>query len=257
MNVLELRSKLSEYKKEKQSFLNDTYLWVNMAILAINNIPGDELVFEVPSANNSEKPRSIRRVDREKLVNRIVNKDIYNSAYVMMISSVEDYYNKIMKILLKYDNNRIKYTMQGINMQSNIGIIDFLNNDKDVIIENVINQRIESLFYASPKKQLEYLDNALGISLNESAWYIWIEYKARRDVIVHNDGIINDVYMEKVNGHGQFLKGMVVSFDKEEFSRIVSKLKSIVGEIDRLVRREYHIPTSKEVRELTEQEIIN
>ena len=37
MNILELRTKLSNYKMEKQSFLNDTYLWVNMAIKAIND----------------------------------------------------------------------------------------------------------------------------------------------------------------------------------------------------------------------------
>ena len=212
MNILELRTKLSNYKMEKQAFLNDTYLWVNMAIKAIDDLPGDELVFEVPSAKNSERQRSIRRIDREKLVNRIVNKDIYNSAYVMMISSLEDYFNKIMKVLLIYDNNRIKYHMNGINMQSEINIIDFLNNSKEEMIEKIIDQKVDNLFYASPKKQLEYLDGALGITICEDSWYKWIEYKARRDVIIHNNGIINDVYLSKVNGYGKFINGEEVFF---------------------------------------------
>ena len=200
-----------------------------MAIKAIDDLPGDELVFEVPSAKNSERQRSIRRIDREKLVNRIVNKDIYNSAYVMMISSLEDYFNKIMKALLIYDNNRIKYHMNGINMQSEINIIDFLNNSKEEMIEKIIDQKVDNLFYASPKKQLEYLDGALGITICEDSWYKWIEYKARRDVIIHNNGIINDVYLSKVNGYGKFINGEEVFFDKKEFSDIVSTLKAIIA----------------------------
>lgn len=253
MNVLELRNKIAEYKREKQSFLNDTYLWVNMAIQAIKDLPGEELIFDVPSAKNSEKQKSVRRADREKLVNRIVKKDIYNSAYVMMISSIEDYFNKIMKLLLYYDNNRLKFHMNGINMPTDISIIDFLNNTKEDMTDKIINHKVENLFYASPKKQLEYLDNALGINIAESSWYTWIEYKARRDVIIHNNNIINDIYMQKVNGYSKFINGDEVTFNIQEFSDIVSTLKSIIGEIDRLIRKEYHIPSSKEAKELVEQ----
>ena len=248
MNILELRTEISTNRSEKQSFLNDTYLWVNMSIKAIENLPKDRLFFEVPATKKKAKRKAIIRENRDEVVNRIINKDIYNSAYVMMISSVEDYFNKMMKLLLKYDNNRIKVTLQGISMQTNISIIDFLNTEKEEMIEKIINQRIDNIFYASPKKQLEYLDNALGINLKEESWYTWIEYKARRDVIVHNNGIINEIYMEKVNGYGKFLKDDEIIFTTDEFSEIVSKLKSIIGEIDRLVRIEYHIPTSKEIK---------
>lgn len=138
-------------------------------------------------------------------------------------------------------------------MQSNINIMDFLNNNKEEMIQQIINQRIDNIFYASPKKQLEYLDGALGINLSEKSWYTWIEYKARRDIIVHNNGVVNDIYMEKVSGYGKFVLGEQISFSKEEFSNIISKLKSIIGEVDKIIRDEYHIPTSREIKESTEQ----
>lgn len=59
MDILELRIKLSNYKMEKQSFFNDMYLWVNMTIKAIDDLPVDELVFEVPSAKNGEKTKNL------------------------------------------------------------------------------------------------------------------------------------------------------------------------------------------------------
>ena len=119
--------------------------------------------------------------------------------------------------------------MNGINMQSEINIIDFLNNSKEEMIEKIIDQKVDNLFYASPKKQLEYLDGALGITICEDSWYKWIEYKARRDVIIHNNGIINDVYLSKVNGYGKFINGDEVFFDKKELSIIflpIRKLKN-------------------------------
>ena len=172
MDVLELRGKISKYRTEKQSFLNDTYLWVNMAIDAIEGLPRKELMFEVPSAKKSVRRKIVRREHTQRVIDRIIQKDIYNSAYVMIISSVEDYFNKIMRILLKYDNNRIKFVTQGVNMQSNISIVEFLDNEKEKMIDLIINQRINNIFYASPKKQLEYLANALGINLDETIWYM-------------------------------------------------------------------------------------
>ncbi len=248
MDVLAFREKISEYRKEKHSFLNDTYLWVNMAIDAIQGLPRSDFKFEVPSTKAGIKQRAVRRGNAEEVINRIITKDIYNSAYVMIISSVEDYFNKIMKLILTYDNNRIKFVIPGASMQSNISIIEFLDTDKEKMIEKIVEQRINTLFYASPKKQLEYFSNALGINISEQTWYLWIEYKARRDVIVHNASVINEVYMEKVNGYGKFLLKDEIIFNKDEFSTIIANLKSIVGEIDVIVRKEYHVPTSKQVR---------
>lgn len=138
-------------------------------------------------------------------------------------------------------------------LKSEINIIDDLNNSEEEMMEKIINQKTDNLFYALPKKQLEYLDEALGVNICEDSWYKWIEYKARRDVIIHNSGIINDVYILKVNGYGQFTNGNEVIFNKQEFSDIVSNLKTIIGGIDRLIRIECHIPFSKKIKELAEQ----
>ena len=48
-------------------------------------------------------------------------------------------------------------------MVDTVSIIDLVDKDREAIIDQVINQRLASLFYASPQKQLEYLDKAIGV----------------------------------------------------------------------------------------------
>lgn len=48
------------------------------------------------------------------------------------------------------------------------------------------------------KKQIEYFDKALGIKVDDDIWGKWVEIKARRDLWVHNAGIVNQVYIDKV-----------------------------------------------------------
>lgn len=253
MDVLELRKELTGIKKEKQSFLDDTYLWVEIARNSIQEMPEDKIKFEVPNTKGNKK--KIQRTDKKNMILRMTTKDIYYSGYIMLISSIEDYLNKIMKLLLLYDNNRIKVTIPNASMQTSIDIIDFINASKDEMINDIVEQRVNNLFYASPQKQLEYMDKALGINISQEDWYIWVEYKARRDVIVHNSGIVNDVYCSKVNGYGRYAKHDTVTFNETEFANVISTLKRIVESIDSLIRKEYHIPNEKEVKEYISEDL--
>lgn len=244
MNVLELREKLSNFKNEKQTFINDTKMWVEIARASIYKISENDEGYSIHEING--KTRIINKEDMSILINRINNIDIYNSAYVILISNVEDYFNKIMRLLLSYDNNRIKVTIPNLSMESNIEITDFISNSKEEMINKIIEQRISSIFYASPKKQFEYFDKALGILIDEDNWYKWIEYKARRDVIIHNNSIINEIYFSKVNKYTKFKIGEMVTFDEEEFKKIITFFNNIIDVIDTLIRKEYHIPSQDE-----------
>ena len=239
MNVDELRDRTSSLKMRKQSLLNDTFLWVKLAIEAVSELPNTKFEFDVPKAGKPHSTRTVSRADAEKVKNRIINKDIYNSAFITMVASVEDYFSKIITLILKYDIKRIKCTIQGVNMANTISVVDVIDNDKETLIENIVNQRINSLFYASPQKQIEYFDAALGIRIEEDNWEHWIEMKARRDLLVHNAGIINSVYIQKTNRIYNVKLGDEIIIDYEYFSESVANMKKLVGVLDREIRKQY------------------
>lgn len=166
---------------------------------------------------------------------------IYNSAFVSAVAAVEDYLTKIMTWILLCDNKRIKCTVEGVNFSKEVTVLDLIDKDRDTIIGNIINQRVEKLFYAGPQKQLEYFDKALGIKVDEDIWGKWIEIKARRDLWVHNAGIVNQIYIEKTGEYQLCELGSEAIIDEAYFSKCVATLKRMIGRINRDIRNTYQV----------------
>ncbi len=241
MEIQELRDKASALKSEKQSLINDTFFWVKLAREAVEALPDARFEFEVPKAGTAGKMRTVERNDGRKIKNRIVSRDIYNSAFVSTVAAVEDYLSKIMMWILLCDNKRIKCTIAGINFSKEVAIVDLIDKDKNTLIKNIIDQRVEGLFYASPQKQMEYFDKALGIKIDDDIWGKWVEIKARRDLWVHNAGIVNQVYIDKVREYKLCNLGNEAIIDQQYFSECVAILKSMIGRIDRNIRNIYKV----------------
>ncbi len=241
MEIQELRDKSSKLKREKQSFLNDTFFWVKLARESVEQLPDTKFEFEVPKAGKTGEMRTVARNDGQRIKNRIVNRDIYNSAFVSAVAAVEDYLSKIMIWILLYDHKRIKCTIAGVNFSKEVTIVELIDKDKDTLIRNIIDQRVEGLFYASPQKQREYFDKALGINIEDNIWGKWIEIKARRDLWVHNAGIVNQVYIDKVKEYKLCDFGDEAIIDEQYFSDCVAILKTMIGRIDREIRNIYKV----------------
>ncbi len=175
MRVEEFRDKTSALKIEKQSFINDTYFWVQLARDSVLQLPDTRFEFEVPKTGKKGRMRKVARNDGGKIKQRIIDKDIYNSAFVSMVAAVEDYLSKVMTWILLCDNKRIKCTISGVNFVKDVSVIDLIDKDRDEVINGIIQQRVEGLFYASPQKQQEYFDKALGIQVEEDIWGRWFE----------------------------------------------------------------------------------
>lgn len=239
MTITELRDKTSKLKIEKQSFINDTYMWVQIARDSIRKLPNSNFQFATPKAQKPQELRLVTRRDPERLKNRIVDKDIFNSAFVIMVASVEDYFSKIIEYVLKTDNRRLKCTIPDVKMINTISVIDLIDNSKDDLIDYIIAQRLNDLFYASPRKQLEYINKALGIDIEKDVWETWIEIKARRDIIIHNNGIVNEVYLGKTKNFTTYSLGQYALVDDIYFKNTVAQLKHMIGGIDREIRKIY------------------
>lgn len=107
------------------------------------------------------------------------------------------------------------------------------------LAREAVEQRLEGLFYASPQKQLEYFDKALGLKVDDDIWGKWIEIKARRDLWIHNAGIANQIYLEKAREYTLCAIGEEATIDEVYFFNCVALLKSMIGRIDRDIRNTY------------------
>lgn len=67
MEIQELIDKASALKREKQSFLNDTFFWVKLAKEAVEQLPDTKFEFEVPKAGKTGKMRTVARNNGKEL----------------------------------------------------------------------------------------------------------------------------------------------------------------------------------------------
>lgn len=239
MDKQELLEKASHLRIEKQSFINDTFLWAQLARDAVDKLPDSSFRIQVPSTKTRGEVKTLTRNNAAASKERIIKKDIYNSAFVYLVAAVEDYLSKIMTLVLLYDSKRIKCTIPGVSFTQQVSVVDLVDMDKDEILIDIINQRVQSLFYASPAKQLEYFDKALNLQLNDEIWGKWVEIKARRDLWIHNAGVVNQTYITKAGDYKLCELGEEAIIGNDYFCCSISYLKSMIGYIDVGIRNQY------------------
>ncbi len=69
------------------------------------------------------------------------------------------------------------------------------------------------------------------MKLNKEVWGKWIEIKARRDLWVHNAGIVNQIYMDKSGEYGLCGLGEEAVIGEQYFAGSVVLLKKMIGRI--------------------------
>ena len=238
----EFKKKIGKYRLQKQKLINDTYLWVSLAIKALDVISESEsnlkrTRFHVPS---KIKGKTVIRKpeDLKKILISAKNIDLYQSTFIYIVAQFEAFLSDIIALYLKYDQRKLQMNVAGGQNNKKIDISDILDcTDHDSIINLIVNKQLGDLFYAGPKKQKEYIENVLSVNLEDSQWLNWFEYKATRDIFVHNSGIINSIYLEKVGEQARGDLNEQISMNKNYFEDSLSNIKSMIGKIDSEIRK--------------------
>ncbi|MDX9695590.1 MAG: hypothetical protein RBT49_07340 [Bacteroidales bacterium] len=244
MDLRDLRQSVLRSVRDMNKSANDVYYWVALSTELIQKQP-KEFEFSVPSAKESSKIKIVKRTKDVTKEDMIIN--IFYSGITSLVSGVESFLNSIITTLLKYDTTRLKYTIKGMESDSTISVIDLIDYDKDELIDRVIGKKVDRLFYSSPSDYLLYIKKGLGIELKEETWKVWIELKAKRDLIVHNKGVVNTIYQTKIGDSSNTKIGDKIYCDLESFGKMISFVKKMVGEIYSVTKKIYNIPSLKKL----------
>ena len=152
-----------------------------------------------------------------------------------MVAQFEAFQSDLISRILKIDKRRLKIRINGIDHVNKIDVSNILDVDSyDVVIENIIQKELSNIFYASSSKQNEYLQKIIGIEFDDRLNELsekWIEYKATRDLIVHNAGIVNKKYLNKVGDMARWRLDEQVIVDEKYLNGFIAESKSFIGKI--------------------------
>ena len=98
------------------------------------------------------------------------------------------------------------------------------------------SQPFRELRYQNPKSIDKYLRTRFGISLSDRTdWIIFSEYFARRNLLVHNDGLVDESYRGRTGYSGP---GGYIGMDANYLEQAVRVFPTYARLIDKLFERE-------------------
>lgn len=243
MNANGLSKRIGALRGVHQKSLNNIFIWTSFARGALDTAKDDAAFlkqkrFKVPS-NVRDKKVDRTTVQLREIAERAVSKEIYYSVFVYAVAQVEAFIGDILFEVLSFDNRRIKTRIKGIDHTSKIDISEIIDaSSREEIISGIINKELASLFYAAPVLQMEYFQSVAGITIPDELVGQWIEIKATRDIIVHNSGVANSVYLKKANADARAKAGEPLPMDEKYFANAIASMKSLIGKSTSLIQKE-------------------
>lgn len=232
-------------------YLNDAWIFTELlrpelltkakALRATNNI--EKKNYPVPKEERNGKDNAIGTVNSKRRDEEIGglfysqhNRGIFETNIISMVSRTEAFIQDCIAIVVTAFPKKL-----GILADKNgIPLDVFLDHDdrKDVI-SRFVALRCEGLMFAKPSEYMEKLAKVLAIPLDEELVLEFIEIKASRDLIIHNNGRINKLYMDKVGSKARGKVGDELSVDHDYFRHVITKLKRLSGSIQRETENAY------------------
>lgn len=241
---MELIKNINKKKQVLQKKINNIHIWSTIAIDSLISSSNDDeflnnLYYVVPSKGGERKIKR-KKEDVEQILESAIEQDLYFSLFTFLIAQVEAFLYDVAYEILKNDNRRLKTTINGINHLKKIDLNEVIEaNSIEDMIDEIIKRELISVFYASPQKQKEYFERVLNIEIDNDVWLNWFEQKATRDIIIHNSGLINEMYLNKA---GQLSRGLLsekISIDQYYFNEAIINIKSMAGKMSNTVKKNY------------------
>lgn len=163
--------------------------------------------------------------EKEPLIHRIM---IYTHLYTMFDAFLLD----IIMVVLKYYTNCLKTSEKVLNYE------EILNcKNKEEIIELIIDKELTKFGHESIFDKI-YFFISRGIKFDEMEvdLYSLIEFNRKRNIIIHNKGIVNKIFFQPVKEYqkkfNQYSKAYI---------NLINKLKTNFSEDEKIEITESHI----------------
>jgi len=221
--------------------VNDMHIFVQQALPLLQKAQKrysgsdeeDDRAYSVPS---HKKSGVAYRTDEElkEIYERFIAQDLYNNLLVAMVSRCESYLFDVLRAVLRAYPGKITLNVQGVEQKRTVDAEVVLNaTDLDAVRCSMIEDRIHNLSYAKAADYLRFFHQVAQINTGDEAFSRFIEIKATRDVIVHNAGRANAIYLVKCGELARAQEGKALPMGAKYFDQCVATVKRVAGIVKR------------------------
>jgi hypothetical protein len=159
---------------------------------------------------------------------------VYGLGFVQLTTMLEAFVFDFLRLLLTNDTRHLAQ-----RKQIEVGVV-LAAADKEAIVWLIVERELNDLKYDRPKAWFDYLNKVvnLGCPTEDDIERI-AEMKAARDLIIHNSGIVNAIYLDKAGTKARYALGETAVIDRAYFDDCWALAKRLVDDIAAAAKRRF------------------
>jgi hypothetical protein len=191
-----------------------------------------------------ETPKRGRRVESRRKDEDIgevylaqFERGVFDTHIINIVSRTEAFIQECVSIAVRAHPEKLTI----LSEKSGIPIELFLEQtDRAEILDRLVAMRCQDLMFGKPKEYLSRAFKVLGVTVNDSIVAKYIELKATRDVLIHNNGLVNKIYIDKVgNELARADIGQELEINARYFKEVIMIVKELSGSIQSDIEKNY------------------
>lgn len=236
------------------------YSLQNQIVRELNNAhifleQAQPLLVEAKAKYEQSKSKADRRyyvpsVDRKKFAKRTdaelkeiysyyTTNGLFEAFLVNSVSQFESFLGDVLIAFFSHYPLRITESVQGVPACPSISPKELIvAPDKDQLIQRVFSDHVVNVFRQRPSVYMAYMVKLMSIKSDPSFDYYY-EVAATRDLVVHNNCVVNALYVDKAGTKARGALGAKLVVDKAYYYDSLAKLKKVSGAIKRDVEKKY------------------
>ena len=193
-----------------------------------------KLPFEIPSVDGDRIVSARRRSKIRKLLLETIDSDLYKQSLIAAVAITEGYLTKILRQVLRWYPQKLTLIDKKIDLE-----VILACSSLNEMMDRIIDRHLNSIFYSSPFSYLKYIEQIVSIEIDGFLQANYAEIKATRDVLVHNYGITNEIYLRKVGNSARADNNEKLPIDSEYFDESIACMKRLISSIYQQMMEKY------------------
>lgn len=227
--------------KQLNDFFIESQLTIDALLLLRDGLlsKGSRGKYSVPKMDGGSRVVERKTSDVLISIDHRVSYSHYAQSLVFAIAKAEDYISSVLLSILLAFPRKILISAKGNESGRSVELKSIIEKgDLESVLFEEARIRLADIMYASPAQYISYFQKIAGFELGNHT-QAYIEMKATRDLLVHNEGIINELYISKSGNLARGKIGEPVPVDDAYFEGCVSVLKSMTSTIYRGLIEKY------------------
>jgi len=207
----------------------------------VNSRSRKNVHFSVITASGKTAQLTRTKQVAKELISKAKSQDIFAQSLIVTVALTEDYIQSVLREILLRHPQKLAINSAGKPFERNVSMEDVLEaSSKREILSRIIDRVLIGLSYKSPADQFTYMEKVLSVRFDAETKEDYAEVKATRDIIVHNAGVVNDLYLEKAGTRARAASGDLIPLDGAYFSKAIQCMKKLINSLHRQVIKKYN-----------------